>query len=291
MRILVIGGSGFLGHRLIGRLSEGENDLVAAVRATPNSRIPRCSYITVDELTSRGLSDLPPFDVIINAAMKRSSKMNPVLDSTLRRLNFEIPFEIIRAYSKEDTLVINTSTYIQNFGGVKGHTVEGYAASKELLSNALEIAALNGDFRTIDLYLFTLFGPGDRNTHLVPLLLSAIKNQTSVSLSGGNQLINLLYIDDAVDNIVAAFESEYKGYSAYHLWEPNYFSIRDLVSFIEDYFKKSLNVFWGDLPYNGHEMFEPWAIPLQKFPLFSQNTSLSEGLERIRSFDLLRDAL
>ena len=38
---------------------------------------------------------------------------------------------------------------------------------------------------------------------------------------------------DAIDSIVGAITNSKKGYSAYHLWEPVYFTVRDLVQTIE----------------------------------------------------------
>jgi len=279
MQILVLGGSGFLGKKLIDKMSQQSIELHTAVRSVPLSLQRNCNYILIKDL-EKGSSSIPlEFDVIVNVAMKRSSKRLPVPDDDLRQLNYEIPLNIIRRYSNQNTLVINTSTYIQNYKGIKGQTVETYGATKELLSSALKSDASEGLYRVLDLYLFTLYGPGDRETHLVPLLLSAIKSKTVVSLSEGKQLLNLLYAQDAVDSIVGAITNNKKGYSAYHLWEPVYFTVRDLVLDIEQALETKLQVEWGAVPYGGHEMFEPWAIPIEKYPNLTSKTSLADGIK------------
>jgi nucleoside-diphosphate-sugar epimerase len=279
MKILVLGGSGFLGKKLIDKIGQQSIELHTAVRSVPLSIQRNCNYILIEDL-EKGSSSIPlEFDVIINVAMKRSSKRLPVPDDDLRQLNYEIPLNIIRRYSNQNTLVINTSTYIQNYKGIKGQTVETYGATKELLSSALKSDAGEGMYRVLDLYLFTLYGPGDRETHLVPLLLSAIKSKTVVSLSEGKQLLNLLYAQDAVDSIVGAITNNKKGYSAYHLWEPVYFTVRDLVLAIEQSLETKLQVEWGAVPYGGHEMFEPWAIPIEKYPNLISKTSLADGIK------------
>jgi nucleoside-diphosphate-sugar epimerase len=286
MKILVLGGSGFLGKKLIDNLSQQPIELFAAVRNISSTSNQNCTYVLVDDL-GKG-SSLGPlvFDVIINVAMKRSSRHLPISDESMRELNYEIPLRIIRSYSNLGTLVINTSTYIQNYKGIKGQTVETYGATKELLSTALKSDADTGLYRVLDLYLFTLYGPGDRDTHLVPLLLSAIKNRTAVSLSEGNQLMNLLYAQDAIDSIVGAITNSKKGYSAYHLWEPVYFTVRDLVLTIEETLETNLKVKWGAVPYSGHEMFEPWAIPFPIYPLFNPKIVLTNGLKLCSDFKL-----
>jgi nucleoside-diphosphate-sugar epimerase len=284
MKILVLGGSGFLGKKLIDKIGQQSIELHTAVRSIPLSIQRNCNYILIEDL-EKGSSSIPlEFDVIINVAMKRSSKRLPVPDNDLRQLNYEIPLHIIRKYSNENTLVINTSTYIQNYKGIKGQTVETYGATKELLSSALNLDADVGLYRVLDFYLFTLYGPGDRETHLVPLLLSAIKSKTLVSLSEGKQLMNLLYVDDAVDSIVASLNSNTTGYHAYHMWESDYFSIRALVLTIEGTFDTKLKIDWGVVPYGGHEMFTPWPIPFPIYPLLKPKINLIEGLKLCSDF-------
>jgi len=279
MKILVLGGSGFLGKKLIDRLSQQPNELYAGVRNIPSIINRDCNYVLVDDLGKDSSLNHLVFDVIINVAMKRSSRRLPISDEVLRQLNYEIPLNTIRKYSNKSTLVINTSTYIQNYKGVKGQTVEAYGATKELLSTSLKSDADAGFYRVLDLYLFTLYGPGDRDTHLVPLLLSAVRDRTVVSLSEGNQLINLLFAQDAVDSIIGATTNSNKSYSAYHLWEPVYFTVRDLVLTIEQVLEIDLKVEWGVVPYGGHEMFEPWAIPIEKSPNLVSTTSLTDGIK------------
>ena len=245
MKILVLGGSGFLGKKLIDNLSQQPIELFAAVRNIPAISNQNCTYVLVGDLIKD--SSLGPlvFDVIINVAMKRSSRHLPVSDEVIRELNYEIPLSVIRRYSNQSTLVINTSTYIQNYKGVKGQTVETYGATKELLSTALKSDAGTGLYTVLDLYLFTLYGPGDRGTHLVPLLLSAIRNRTVVSLSEGNQLMNLLYAQEAVDSIVGEITTNTQQVpgslqsSAFSLTGPNFATKEKPRNFVS-YVHKSL---------------------------------------------------
>jgi nucleoside-diphosphate-sugar epimerase len=220
------------------------------------------------------------FDVIINVAMKRSTKINPISDYELNESNFHTPLEVIRRKSSKNTLVINTSTYIQNYEGKVGNTVEKYGASKELLSKSLRSDSELGQYKVIDLFLFTLYGPGDRESHLVPLLLSSIHQSARLELSEGNQLIHLMYIDDVVDNIVNALSISVHGYSPYCLWNNDYLTVKQLVSTIEDVFKVNIEVKWGAKDYAGHEMFTPWERPFDQIPNMLTRTPLVEGLRR-----------
>jgi nucleoside-diphosphate-sugar epimerase len=278
MNVLVIGGNGFLGRKLLECLEGTEVEVYSAVRSFSDIRVKNCRYILVDEIIGLRIQDLPKFDVIINVAMKRSSRSLHFSDEILSHLNFSIPLEIIRRTSSESTLVINTSTYIQNFEGKRGNTVETYGASKQLLTEALEADALKGLYQVTDLYLFTLYGPSDRSTHLIPLIFEALKNRTTLALTEGLQLVNLLYLEDAARSILAAITSFKPGYSPYHLWQPKYLTVRELVLTIEEIVGVKLEAQWGSLAYSGHEMFEPWPIPFPQYPGLIATTTLVDGL-------------
>ena len=280
MKVLVVCGNGFLGKRLIESLVRANVETSSIVRSTSNTQVEGCHYVLVDQIINMRHQDLPKFNVIINVAMKRSSRALPVSDQIVEQLNFKIPLELIRRTALDSTLLINTSTYIQNFQGIRGETVESYGASKQLLTEAIEQDALKGFYNVIDLFLFTLFGPNDRPTHLIPSIFSALKNNTDLALTGGDQLLNLLYLEDAVDSIMNAVNHFHPGYNPYHLWQPKYLTVKELVVSIEELVGKKLQAKWGSVSYSGHEMFEPWAIPFQQFPAMKSDTTLLEGLRK-----------
>jgi nucleoside-diphosphate-sugar epimerase len=280
MKVLVVGGNGFLGKKLIESLVRMNVETASIVRSTSNAQVEGCHYVLVDQIINMRHRDLPKFDVIINVAMKRSSRALPVSDQIVEQLNFKIPLEIIRRTSLDSTLLINTSTYIQNFQGVKGKTVESYGASKQLLTEAIEQDALKGHYGVVDLFLFTLYGPNDRPTHLIPLILSALKSDSALALTDGDQLLNLLYLEDAVDSIIKAAVGFHTGYNPYHLWKPEYLTVKELVVIMEELVGKKLQAKWGSISYSGHEMFEPWAIPFHQFPAMTADTTLPEGLRK-----------
>jgi len=278
MKLLVIGGSGFLGRKIAERLISSDYEIFALVRSKDLSPVSGCNYIQLDETnTGQSISDLK-FDVIINVAMKRSTRDNIVSEESLLLLNFTLPIQSIRKYSTPKTLVINTSTYIQNYFGEIGNTIESYGATKERLSKALKFESELGHFRVIDLYLFTLYGPGDRKSHLVPTLLDAFRNNSKLELSEGRQLINLLYVGDAVESIINALNLDVSGYTPFCMWLEEYYSVRDLVALLQGNFSFEPRVEWGAKQYSGHEMFEPWAMPFEQFPFLVSVTSLEKGL-------------
>ena len=282
MRIAILGATGFVGKNLTRELVSRGHEITGYVVNPPIEQESGISYESISSFDNPGFSCGSSFDVVINLAARRSTRANPLTEAEVRRFTFEIPKQFFLKTAGVGTLVINTSTYIQNFEGVEGRAVDGYSSAKQELSEFLNKSSAELGYNTLDLFFFTLFGEGDRSSHLVPLLLDAAKEGKKVSLSPGFQLMNLVHIDDAVENISKCLTLERNfSYRKYHLWEENYFSVRELVSTIEIVSGVSMDCTWGAREYVGHEMMKIWSYPTTKFPEFETKVSLKEGIRKL----------
>lgn len=281
MKIAILGALGFLGRNLTQSLAMQGHDITGFVLHTPV--VQPSGFIcrplsALDEYASSA----DRFDVVINLAARRSTKSNPLTDSKVKEFTFDLPKDFILRASKSGTLVVNASTYIQNFEGQDGKTVDSYGAAKQQLSQFLFQESEAHGLRTLDLYLFTVYGPGDKPTHLVPSLISAAKKGEGISLTPGNQIMNLIYIDDVVSNFSMTLSTKDKfSYRRHFMWSEEYISVRYLVESIESLTKVKIDCLWGERPYAGHEMFKPWHIPMTQFPGFETRVTLEEGLKRL----------
>jgi nucleoside-diphosphate-sugar epimerase len=281
MKIAILGASGFVGRNL-GRLLVSHGHEVTGYVLNPElgSTIGFACKSVYELLESR-IRFEPVYDVTINLAARRATRVQPFSESQVNDFTFEIPKEFILRTAAPETLVLNSSTYIQNFGGTTGRTVDSYGASKEKLSRFLEEESSHHKFKTIDLFFFTLYGAGDRPNHLVPLLLDAALTGKQISLSPGDQLMNLLYIEDAIDNIMKCINQfDFGNYQKNYVWSAEYFSVRELVDKIQSTIGQEIDCAWGEREYIGHEMMEPWTIPMEQLPWFNAPTALEEGINK-----------
>lgn len=282
MKISILGARGFLGRNLSQLLISQNHEVTGFVLDPDLEESPGFECRSVTELLKCQVTGESPYDVTINLAARRSTRVQPFTESQVNDFTYEIPKEFILRTAGPQTLVLNSSTYIQNFRGSIGQTVDSYGAAKEKLSRFLEEKSSRFEFKTTDLFFFTLYGPGDRPSHLVPLLLNAAATGERISLSPGYQLMNLLYIDDAVQNILRTI-SLGKGvvYQKKYVWSGEYFSVRELVERIQSTIGREINCDWGEREYVGHEMMEPWTIPMEQLPGFTAPTFLEDGIMRI----------
>ena len=279
MRIAILGALGFLGSELSQNLARLGHEVIGFTLHQPPVQPENFSCRPISSIKGREISAEDDFDIVINLAARRSTKSNPLSDVMVRQFNFEIPRDFILRASGPGTLVLNASTYIQNFGGIDGNTVDAYSAAKQELTHFLMGDSEIQGFRTLDLYLFTIYGIGDRPNHLVPSLISGAKMGDKLSLSEGHQLINLMHISDVVRNFINALSTQEQfSYRRHFVWEEDYLTVRSLVSSIESILEVSIECLWGERPYAGHEMFEPWSIPMSQLPSFESRVSLKQGI-------------
>ena len=282
MKIAILGARGFVGGNLGRALVSRGHDVTGYVLNPEFGSDTGFKCKSVYELLNTTVGSEPYYDITINLAARRKTSAQPFTENEVRNFTFEIPREFILRTAGPDTLVLNSSTYIQNFGGTSGLTVDSYGASKELLSRFLERESNQDRFRTLDLFFFTLYGIGDRSNHLVPLLIDAALKGRQIQLSPGDQLMNLLFIEDAIDNILNCIDGTvFTGYSKHYVWSNDYFSVRELVERIQYAIGRNIECSWGARDYVGHEMMEPWAIPMQQLPGFVAPTKLETGIKKI----------
>lgn len=282
MKIAILGAHGFVGRNLGRLLVSTGHDVTGYVLNPELQSDIEFECKSVHDLINSKIGIHHVYDVAINLAARRATRVQPFTETQVNKFTYEIPREFILRTAGPGALLINSSTYIQNHGGKIGQTVDSYGASKEKLSQFLEEESSHRQFRTIDLYFFTLYGIGDRSNHLVPLLLDAAFTGKQISLSPGNQLMNLLFVDDATQNILKSMHQVgLTDYQKYYVWSSEYLSVRELVEQIQSTVGQKIDCVWGEREYVGHEMMEPWPIPMEQLPGFSAPTSLEDGISKV----------
>ena len=116
--------------------------------------------------------------------------------------------------------------------------------------------------QALTLYLYDTYGPQDQRRKLFALLNEAAQSGTVLKMSPGEQLLDLLYIDDVTAGFVVAFErlaaAEAAGHQRYALASGQPIRLKDLVRLYEEIRGVRVNVEWGGRPYRPREVMIPW---------------------------------
>ena len=280
MRIAILGASGFVGRKLGKRLAASGHEVNGFVLKTKDDNSLGFPCYSIDKIAAKYKAVSQPYDSIINLAARRSTKYLPYSNEEVHLYTYEIPRNFIASISSAESLVINASTYIQDFQGKVGLSVDSYSAAKVKLSEYLARYSETQKISIVDLYFFTIYGDGDRQSHLIPSLLEAAKSEKEISLSPGFQLINLIHVDDVVENICRVLmRPKSLGYQQHRVWEDDYSTVREIVARMEESIQRAINCNWGSRDYNGHEMMTVWPFSYTQIPDFCKAIKFEDGIK------------
>ena len=116
--------------------------------------------------------------------------------------------------------------------------------------------------KVIALKLFDTYGPNDPRPKLFRLLKTVSERQEPLAMSPGEQLIDLVYIDDVVKAYLIAAERLQAGlaydHESYAVSSGRPISLKELVRTYEQVTGKKLPIQWGGRPYRPREVMVPW---------------------------------
>lgn len=270
-RLLVTGGTGFVGGRLVRGFAEAGAAIGALVRAGSDTAHldPRAAPLPHDGSTE-GLYDLVRSfapDAVIHAATTFVGVHGPAQIAPLIQSNLLFGTQLLDAMSRCGVArLINFGTIWQHFDGDRYNPATLYAATKQAFEDMAAYYVEAEGFAVLTLKLTDTYGPEDRRGKLISALLQAQRSGGILDLSPGEQSINLLHVDDVVSGVrvgLARLRAAQTGtHERFALRGPETLSLRDLVARIERLGERQIRANWGARPYRPREVMRPWFGPL-----------------------------
>ena len=265
--IVLTGSTGFIGSHLSSYLLKQGYRLILPVRKLPSCNVDsRLIYWRISPNWDSFSSLLKQYrpDGVIHLATHflQSHQIDDI--SEMINCNIEFGIKILDVAVKADiNYFLNIGTFWQHFDGNDYNPVNFYAATKQ----AFEVlATYYQNFYPINFVTLCLndtFGPGDTRKKLFALWKELLTtSDKSMLMSSGEQLLDILYIDDVVDGIAHLLSmlensSVPKLENRFYLSSNNLLSIKNLAQIFERISGKKLNVQWGAMPYRVKEVFYP----------------------------------
>jgi nucleoside-diphosphate-sugar epimerase len=203
MRLLVTGGTGFVGRHLLPVLTERHE--VHAIARTPPGDAAGVRWIEQDLSAGLDPAALPDaIDAVIHLAQSRHYKEFPECADDIYAINVDATYRLLEYARRAGA----SHFLLASTGGVYGHgddameeshpvsPIDFYMRSKY----AAELLAANYDglMTTVVFRFFFVYGPGQTRM-LVPLLLDRVVRGDEVTVNGDPGLrINPIHVADAV---------------------------------------------------------------------------------------------
>jgi len=267
---LVTGATGFVGSQLARRLVH-EGWLVHIVRRA-NSYLPDLTGLNnITQHTHDGSMDsmidcvarAKP-DVVFHLASKTQAEHKPEDVGPLIQSNILFGNQLLEAMRANGVnKLVNTGTFWQHYNNEDYNPVCLYAATKQAFEAILEFYVQACGIKAITLELFDTYGPDDPRPKLFQLLNNAARTKEPLNMSAGEQLIDLVHIDDVVDAYLLAAQHLLAGnvsqHECYAVSSEHPLRLKELVQLYADVIGQTIAVNWGARPYRYREVMTPWS--------------------------------
>lgn len=266
---LVTGATGFVGGHLARRLVRDGWQVHILSRA--GSRLPDALEFSqivshVHDGSTDGLVrcvDQAKPDVVFHLASLFLSQHATKDVEPLMASNVLFGNQLLEAMKvNEVSLFINTGTSWQHYNNEDYNPVCLYAATKQAFEAILEYYVQACGIKAITLKLFDTYGPNDPRSKLFHLLNKAATSEDPLDMSAGEQLIDLVHIDDVTEAYVIAAQRLLKGniteHECYAVSSGHPLPLKTLVELYAQMTKQKIPVNWGARPYRFREVMSPW---------------------------------
>jgi len=273
MKIIVTGGTGFIGSHLIAKLVSHNHHIILLKRSTSKldriaTFLNRLKIYNIDNL--RVLDDIfkdnSNIGLIIHLAtkyIKNHSSHSEIKEMNNCNINF--PTLLLNLASSHNVpYFINTGTcfeYKLKIGKVSENDdispYNYYAASKLAFEDILRFFTKDRNIKAITLKLFYPYGPMD-NQKVIPQIINSLISGNSLKLTPGEQQLNYTYIDDIISAYLKSLtyicSDRYHGYEIFNIGNNQVFPIKNITTILEKISCKKANIIFGAIPYPPNEI-------------------------------------
>lgn len=254
-KILVTGGTGYIGSDLVGKFIAQENlEIALVVRDVKNAKElfhDAVTYIVCDDLVEFTL-DVEDFlpDVVIHLAAYSTSSDEPTEVIKLIESNIIFTSNLLIALSNCPVkLFINTGSFSEyHYSNDEISPTYFYSATKTSARYMIEYYAKKNAFQFVNAVLFSVYGKKNNKKKVIDYAVDSLNSSIPINMSDGKQILDFIHIDDVVDfyyNLILNYENLKISKIDYDVGTGRCISIRELVESLEKITDKKANIMWG----------------------------------------------
>jgi nucleoside-diphosphate-sugar epimerase len=259
-RVLITGASGFLGAHLAHLFIERGDEVYCLIRKQSNlwrlkGIVSKLITVELEEMNwQQQVINIRP-QIIIHCAWNGVEALERD-NMTVQNQNIELTeklLEITAEVLPEKFLALGSQAEYGKFDGVIGedhicHPDSAYGTLKLKVLHLVEEVCNKHQIDWIWMRIFSVFGPLEGSSWLIPTLISKMSRENEMDMTEGNQKYAYLYIDD-FKKMVSAIVDKNIASGVYHICAQQETSIRELAEKLRNIVNPNFKLNFGAVPY------------------------------------------
>lgn len=232
MRIVVLGGTGYLGSKVIRKLVQIGHSVLLLKRQESSMKnldgvLDKIDAIDIDEVD---LYTLRRYDVFFNAACRYARNGTP--DEAVFEANYVVPQKVF--YKCQEA---NIGRFITIGTGLPD-AYNAYSFSKKQFSDMLKwyVKRCNKNIKiqVCNIELENFYGEDEPKNRFIPGTIEKLKRNEKILLTEGTQIRDFIYVEDVIDVIVGLIEYEQlPEYMDFPLGTGEGVQIREIIKYLK----------------------------------------------------------
>ncbi len=280
-KIILLGGTGFIGKALLSMLQKENFKTITLIHET-NPDIITDTFS--GDICKMGILDsqLDDGDTIINLIGQYEENLsNFVNNNVLGALS------ILNSISKKKNikiiLISSISVYGENLEHLSKesdelHPKSIYGIIKLATEKIFENYSTLNKIDTTILRMSTLYGPNKKTGYIINLIKSINNSVSTIAYNNGNQIRDMLFVNDAARGIIQSIKKPQKGYNIFNISSAKQYKILDIIEIIESISKKKLPVKFSDEIPDEKSLCADNSLAEKNLD-FTPETSIEDGLK------------
>lgn len=253
MKILITGGTGFLGTPLTKKLIDDGHSLMLIVRRKPKNPIPGVTYlITHISNIKKQLEVIKGFNPEVAIHLAWEGLPDYSFERCLKNLKYGIAFVNTISQTKCQRVLIAGSCW-EYLDKTVGKTPENpaldhsqpFPGAKNALHEYAQAVLGKTNINLIWTRIFYVYGPGQRKDSLIPLCIQNIKDNKPTNVKTPEARHDFIYIDDVVSALSCLAQYCYTN-NTYDIGTGYPISVREVVDLTYSLCGKTNNVLYSN---------------------------------------------
>ena len=293
-RLLIVGGTGFIGRNLVlNALEDGFNIVVLSLNEpSSEKKIEGVDYLQMDITkpiqTSNQLAEYP-FDYVVNLSGYIDHSRFLEGGYKIIKAHFEGVQNLLQFLDwsklKRFVQIGSSDEYGNHFPPqheeMRELPISPYSLGKVASTQFLQMLHRTQGFPAVILRLFLTYGPGQDNRRFFPQIIQGCLLDDPFPTSAGAQIRDFCYVDDIAQGILAALTNDQVDGEIINLASGSPVAIRDIIELIQKTLGRGIPEF-GKVPYRVGENMALYAdiSKANRILDWKPLVTLEEGIER-----------